>query len=118
MAQNSIKYNRDNYKNIFTKFYLFVEKNGTICKAPKKLKQKFESEPIQPIEKEDEYVVFYDEDYDLEQYNGPPIILIETEPAFIHKSYLKFLKRKTDYHKDDYLVDPELDLFKGDYDNF
>jgi len=90
-----------------------------LCKDPKK--QKFKPEPIQPIQKyeskEYEYVEFDENDYDLKGYNGPEIRIIETDPPLIHKSYLKFLKRKPFVIKERSYED-QFDPFIIDYDNF
>jgi hypothetical protein len=116
LAQNSIKYNCENHKDIFTKFYLFVEKNGTLCKDLKKQKKISHISNPEPIYESD-YIDFYEEDYDLEGYTGPKLIIKETDPAMIHKSYLKFLKRKSVVITERSYED-QFNPFIVDYDNF
>jgi hypothetical protein len=121
MAQKSIKYNCENHKDIFTKFYLFVEKNGILCKDPKKIKQKFESEP-KKHSWIDDLVEFDPDDYDFE---GRSIMIYESKPPKINKDILATLKKKPSYYEKlkkycDYESDEAIgnDILKEDYDNF
>jgi len=122
MAQKSIKYNRENHKDIFTKFYLFVEKNGMLCKDPKKIKQKFEPEP-KKHSWIDDLVEFNPDEYDFE---GRSIMIYESLPPKINKDILATLKKKPNYHeklKKNYDYDSDesgiiCDIFKEDHDNF